>query len=92
MRKFARIPAKQGSVLYAGRSLSDYAKVIGRDKATDPSMTVYDPACGSGSLRFVRRMRPPAKSPFMARKDNSTAGLARMNPSCTIRSWRHCRQ
>lgn len=26
------------------------AKVIGIDKATDPSMTVYDPACGSGSL------------------------------------------
>ena len=32
------------------------AKVIGIDKATDPSMTVYDPACGSGSLLIVSHM------------------------------------
>ena len=51
MRKFAQDSGKSKGQFYTPGEVSRImAKVIGIDKATDPSMTVYDPACGSGSL------------------------------------------
>jgi predicted metal-dependent hydrolase len=51
MRKFAQDSGKSKGQFYTPGEVSRImAQVIGIDKATDPSMTVYDPACGSGSL------------------------------------------
>lgn len=81
MRKFAQDSGKSKGQFYTPGEVSRImAKVIGIDKATDPSMTVYDPACGSGSLLIRAADEAPCEiSIYGQEKDNSTAGLARMN-------------
>ena len=60
MRKFAQDSGKSKGQFYTPGEVSRImAKVIGIDKATDPSMTVYDPACGSGSMARKRITPPP---------------------------------
>ena len=81
MRKFAQESGKSKGQFYTPGEVSRImAKVIGIDKATDPSMTVYDPACGSGSLLIRAADEAPCEITIYGQeKDNSTAGLARMN-------------
>lgn len=81
MRKFAQDSGKSKGQFYTPGEVSRImAKVIGISSATDSSMTVYDPACGSGSLLI--RAADEASCDitiFGQEKDNATAGLARMN-------------
>lgn len=81
MRKFAQESGKSKGQFYTPGEVSRImAKVIGIDKATDPSVTVYDPACGSGSLLIRAADEAPCEITIYGQeKDNSTAGLARMN-------------
>ena len=51
MRNFATESGKSKGQFYTPAEVSRIlAKVIGIDKVTDPDTSVYDPACGSGSL------------------------------------------
>lgn len=81
MRKFAQDSGKSKGQFYTPGEVSRImAKVIGISNAADSSMTVYDPACGSGSLLI--RAADEASCDitiFGQEKDNATAGLARMN-------------
>ena len=81
MRKFAQDSGKSKGQFYTPGEVSRImAKVIGISSAADSSMTVYDPACGSGSLLI--RAADEASCDitiFGQEKDNVTAGLARMN-------------
>lgn len=81
MRKFAQDSGKSKGQFYTPGEVSRImAKVIGISSANDSSMTVYDPACGSGSLLI--RAADEASCDitiFGQEKDNATAGLARMN-------------
>ncbi len=81
MRKFAQDSGKSKGQFYTPGEVSRImAKVIGISTATDSGMTVYDPACGSGSLLI--RAADEASCDitiFGQEKDNATAGLARMN-------------
>ncbi len=81
MRKFAQDSGKSKGQFYTPGEVSRImAKVIGLDKATDPSMTVYDPACGSGSLLIRAADAAPMEVTIYGQEiDPSTAGLARMN-------------
>ena len=81
MRNFATESGKSKGQFYTPAEVSRVlAKVIGIDHATNPSITVYDPACGSGSLLI----RAASEASFDVaiygqEKDVSTAGLAKMN-------------
>ncbi len=81
MRKFALDSGKSKGQFYTPGEVSRImAKVIGINKADSPSMSVYDPACGSGSLLIRAADEAPCDiSIWGQEKDNSTAGLARMN-------------
>lgn len=81
MRKFAQDSGKSKGQFYTPGEVSRImAKVIGIDKATDTSMTVYDPACGSGSLLIRAADTAPVEVTIYGQEiDPSTAGLARMN-------------
>lgn len=81
MRKFAQDSGKSKGQFYTPGEVSRImAQVIGLDKATDPSMTVYDPACGSGSLLIRAADSAPIEVTIYGQEiDPSTAGLARMN-------------
>ena len=81
MRKFAQDSGKSKGQFYTPGEVSRImAQVIGIDKATDPSMTVYDPACGSGSLLIRAADAAPVEVTIYGQEiDPSTAGLARMN-------------
>lgn len=81
MRKFAQDSGKSKGQFYTPGEVSRImAKVIGLDKVTDPSMTVYDPACGSGSLLIRAADSAPIEVTIYGQEiDPSTAGLARMN-------------
>lgn len=81
MRKFAQDSGKSKGQFYTPGEVSRImAKVIGLDKATDPSMTVYDPACGSGSLLIRAADSAQIEVTIYGQEiDPSTAGLARMN-------------
>lgn len=81
MRKFAQDSGKSKGQFYTPGEVSRImAKVIGISNATDSSMTVYDPACGSGSLLIRAADEAPCDiTIFGQEKDNATAGLARMN-------------
>lgn len=81
MRKFAQDSGKSKGQFYTPGEVSRVmARVIGLDKATSSSMTVYDPACGSGSLLIrAADVAPVEITIYGQENDLSTAGLARMN-------------
>lgn len=81
MRKFATESGKSKGQFYTPAEVSRIlAKVIGISKENRPSATIYDPACGSGSL-LIRALNeaPIDLSGYGQEKDTTTAGLAIMN-------------
>lgn len=81
MRKFATESGKSKGQFYTPAEVSRIlAKVIGISHETRSDATIYDPACGSGSL-LIRALSeaPIALSGYGQEKDTTTAGLAKMN-------------
>ena len=81
MRKFATESGKSKGQFYTPAEVSRVlAKVIGISNETNSNATVYDPACGSGSL-LIRALdeSPISLAGYGQEKDNTTAGLAIMN-------------
>lgn len=87
MKNFAVESGKSKGQFYTPGEVSRImAHVIGIDKATGSDKTLYDPACGSGSLLIRAADVAPKKSDgtpnvaiFGQEKVKETAGLARMN-------------
>jgi len=81
MRNFATESGKSKGQFYTPAEVSRViASVIGIDKATSPDTTVYDPACGSGSLLIRAADAAPIDVTIYGQeKDIATAGMARMN-------------
>lgn len=83
MRKFATESGKSKGQFYTPAEVSRIlAKVIGIDKIDRYDCTVYDPACGSGSLLIRAADEAPEEyelTIFGQEKDTTTAGLAKMN-------------
>lgn len=83
MRNFATESGKSKGQFYTPAEVSRIvAKVIGIDKITFRSegYTIYDPACGSGSLLIRAADEAPVDvSIWGQEKDVTTAGLAKMN-------------
>ncbi len=87
MRKFATESGKSKGQFYTPAEVSRIlAKVLGISHETNPSATIYDPACGSGSL-LIRALNeaPVALSGYGQEKDTTTAGLAKMN--AVLHGW-----
>ena len=81
MRNFATESGKSKGQFYTPAEVSRIlAKVIGIDKVNDSDASVYDPACGSGSLliRAADEARIPVAI-YGQEKEITTAGLAKMN-------------
>ena len=81
MRKFATESGKSKGQFYTPAEVSRIlSKVIGISEEDRPSATIYDPACGSGSL-LIRALNeaPIDLSGYGQEKDTTTAGLAIMN-------------
>ncbi len=81
MRNFATASGKSKGQFYTPAEVSRIlAKVIDISKCKDKDATIYDPACGSGSL-LVRAANeaPFSLAIYGQEKDISTAGLAKMN-------------
>ncbi len=87
MRKFAQDSGKSKWQFYTPGEVSRImAQVIGIDKASDPSMTIYDPACGSGSLLIRAADAAPVEVSIYGQEiDPGTAGLARNKGAGEIR-------
>lgn len=86
-RKFATESGKSKGQFYTPAEVSRIlAKVIGIADEKNPSATIYDPACGSGSL-LIRALNeaPIALSGYGQEKDTTTAGLAKMN--AVLHGW-----
>jgi len=81
MRNFATESGKSKGQFYTPAEVSRIlAKVIGIDKIENADVSVYDPACGSGSLLIRAADEAPFDvSIYGQEKDNTTAGLAKMN-------------
>jgi type I restriction enzyme M protein len=81
MRHFATESGKSKGQFYTPAEVSRVvAKVVGIGPGTGPSDTVYDPACGSGSLLLKAAAEAPrGMSIYGQEKDNATWALARMN-------------
>lgn len=82
MRHFATESGKSKGQFYTPAEVSRIiAQIIGiRDAKTSANTTVYDPACGSGSL--LLKVGDAARTPvtlYGQEKDGATSGLARMN-------------
>ena len=85
MRHFATESGKSKGQFYTPAEVSRImAKVIGISAATDSTQTIYDPACGSGSL--LLKAHDEAKhatnldlSIYGQEMDNATSALAKMN-------------
>lgn len=87
MRKFATESGKSKGQFYTPAEVSRIlAKVIGISQETRQSATIYDPACGSGSL-LIRALNeaPIALSGYGQEKDTTTVGLAKMN--AVLHGW-----
>lgn len=81
MRKFATESGKSKGEFYTPAEVSRIlAKVVGVSKETNRKATVYDCACGSGSL-LIRAVNeaPVPLSAYGQEKEGVTAGLAVMN-------------
>ncbi len=83
MRNFATESGKSKGQFYTPAEVSRIlAKVIGIDKIKprEEDYTVYDPACGSGSLLIKAADEAPFDiSIYGQEKESTTAGLAKMN-------------
>lgn len=81
MRNFATESGKSKGQFYTPAEVSRIlAKVIGIDKVNDPDTSVYDPACGSGSLLIRAADEAPIDVAIYGQeKEITTAGLAKMN-------------
>lgn len=81
MKNFATESGKSKGQFYTPAEVSRIiAKVIDAKKADSPRQTVYDPACGSGSLLLkVADETPNGITIYGQEKDSPTAGLAVMN-------------
>lgn len=83
MRNFATESGKSKGQFYTPAEVSRVlAKVIGIDqiKARAEGYSIYDPACGSGSLLIKAADEAPIEvSIWGQEKDSTTAGLAKMN-------------
>jgi len=81
MKNFAVQSGKSKGQFYTPAEVSRImSKVIGIAQATKADQSVYDPACGSGSLLIKAASEAGAKlSVFGQEIDNSMAGLAKMN-------------
>ena len=81
MRNFATQSGKSKGQFYTPAEVSRImAKVIGIEKATSPSQTLYDPTCGSGSLLLKAADEAISGiSIYGQEMDNTTRALAVMN-------------
>jgi len=81
MRKFATESGKSKGQFYTPAEVSRIlAKVVGIEHAKNRNETLYDPACGSGSLLIRTAEAAPFDiSIYGQEKDVTTAGLAKMN-------------
>jgi type I restriction enzyme M protein len=81
MRHFATESGKSKGQFYTPAEVSlVMAKVIGIAKAKSQAQTVYDPACGSGSLLLKAAAEAPHGVTIYGQEmDNTTAPLAKMN-------------
>lgn len=81
MRKFATESGKSKGQFYTPAEVSRIlAQVVGIAHATSSDTTLYDPACGSGSLLIrAAEAAPVDVTIYGQEKDVTTAGLARMN-------------
>ena len=81
MKNFASQSGKSKGQFYTPAEVSRVmAKVIGISGATKASQTLYDPACGSGSLLIRAADEAPVKISIYGQEyDTTTAGLAKMN-------------
>jgi type I restriction enzyme M protein len=81
MRHFATESGKSKGQFYTPAEVSRIlSKVVGISKSTRRDQTVYDPACGSGSLLLKAAAEAPrGLSIYGQEKDNATWALAKMN-------------
>ena len=81
MRHFATESGKSKGQFYTPAEVSRImAKVIGIGADTRRDQTIYDPACGSGSLLLKAADEAPNEiSVYGQEKDNATYALAKMN-------------
>ena len=81
MRHFATESGKSKGQFYTPAEVSKVmARVVGVGPGTRPDQTLYDPACGSGSLLLQAADRAPdGISVYGQEMDNATWALARMN-------------
>lgn len=81
MRHFATESGKSKGQFYTPAEVSRIlAKVVGINGSTRQDQTVYDPACGSGSLLLKAASEAPrGMTIYGQEKDNATWALSRMN-------------
>lgn len=81
MRNFATESGKSKGQFYTPAEVSRIlAKVIGLGEIKDHNTTIYDPACGSGSLLIRAADEAPFEIAIYGQeKETTTAGLAKMN-------------
>ena len=81
MRNFATQSGKSKGQFYTPAEVSRViSKVIGINSETRQDHAIYDPTCGSGSLLLKAADEAPrGLTIYGQEKDNSTAGLAKMN-------------
>ncbi len=81
MRNFATESGKSKGQFYTPAEVSRIlAKVVGIENAKAGETTLYDPACGSGSLLIRAAEAAPVEVAIYGQeKEGVTAGLARMN-------------
>ena len=81
MRNFATESGKSKGQFYTPAEVSRIlAKIVGIEHASGNDITLYDPACGSGSLLIrAAEAAPVDVAIYGQEKESTTAGLARMN-------------